>query len=836
MRLVSPAVRVEPGLLRAVRRLLPRDRADAGTEADVWNDPAVNGGNAVAMGFADSEVRRAYRHGFTREVELQDGVALALARWHDALDDVLRAEESVTLAELGRWSDRGERPALVMPNALAKAYESLRRMQATLAEDDAAGSRARMASVVAYVERLVQRVPEPCFDEHCPVGDALVRIWHHVHGDDPDALPPGVTPERLARLVGTPGPTRPFTVRQEGGELVVAHGSPTWPVVRGERGSPLTTLMAARGELAVGSSSSWTPVLSLDVAPARCSLPPRATLHVRTDRSARVFAPLVKPSWASAVGRDAYGLWATLEVGEAQQRFRWIPPGRFLMGSPEREQGRYDQEGPQHEVTITRGFWLGDTPCTQTMWQAITGENPSRFKSPGRPVEQVSWDDANALLDRLNAAHTRDSDGQFRLPSEAEWEYACRAGTTTSTYAGEPGISGTRNAPLLDRIAWYGGNSGVDFDLDDGIDSSDWPEKQYEHTRAGTREVAQKAPNIWGLFDMLGNVWEWCADDWLPPAYSRRRTAEDPVVAPNGGNRVNRGGSWSDFAVDARAACRDGDHRGNSNGHLGFRLARGQELRTRRLPTHTSIVLAHVRQWGHILKACAEDERDLLFLVHASREQNLELFMQRIRDFLEEECSRRHRVLTVERHADHTRARTQEDWERQFIRATRAGTRPLGFAIQRDAKRGALLFLVEDRGGPLRDLDEPAVRGLYQFLRDRLSGALATSGKSKPVRVVIPIERSDERSRLHEKLLTLLASVGRRGPLHVEPPLELHFPSQEDVEEHINADDVFRNIDGLTRERCLTVYREVAASPGRSLQELGDRLHEILFKWESDRL
>ncbi len=252
-------------------------------------------------------------------------------------------------------------------------------------------------------------------------------------------------------------------------------------------------------------------------------------------------------------------------------------------------------------------------------------------------------------------------------------------------------------------------------------------------------------------------------------------------------------------------------------------------------PTHTSVVLDRIRQWGHILKACAEDDRDLLFLVHASREQDLDVFMQRIRDFLEEECSRRHRVLTVEQQADHTRARTQEDWERQFIRATRAGTPPLGFAIQRDAKRGALLFLVEDRGGPLRDLDEPAVRGLHQFLRDRLSGALATSGKSKPVRVVIPIEQSDEKSRLHKELLTLLASVGRRGPLHVEPPLELHFPSQKDVEDHINADDVFRNIDGPTRERCLTVYREVAASPGRSLQELGDRLHEILFKWESDR-
>jgi len=148
-----------------------------------------------------------------------------------------------------------------------------------------------------------------------------------------------------------------------------------------------------------------------------------------SDDRAAIFLPERFPlRWASAWGEDEYGLWMRLELGEARQRFRWIAPGTFRMGSPADEPGRNGDEVP-HEVTLSEGYWLADTACTQALWQAVTGRNPSRFREqPGQPVEQVSWNEVQDFLAELNR---RLPGLEARLPSEAEWEYACRAGTTT---------------------------------------------------------------------------------------------------------------------------------------------------------------------------------------------------------------------------------------------------------------------------------------------------------------------------------------------------------------------------------------------------------------------
>jgi len=274
------------------------------------------------------------------------------------------------------------------------------------------------------------------------------------------------------------------------------------------------------------------------------------------------------PAWASAWGEDRFGPWAELQVGTASQRMRWIRPGTYLRGSPEDEAGRWDDEGPQHEVTLTRGFWLGDTPVTQALWEAVMGGNPSRFVDPQRPVERVSWNEARACCEALAA---RLPSLAPRLPTEAEWEYACRAGTSTATWVGDLELVGTNNAPQLDAIAWYGGNSGVDYDLDEAENSSGWRQKQHPHSRAGTRRVATRQASPWGLYDMLGNVLEWCEDGWESYAAA---PSVDPYVT-TGQPRVFRGGSWNDLARGVRAASRAHYDPGNRYGPLGFRLAGG---------------------------------------------------------------------------------------------------------------------------------------------------------------------------------------------------------------------------------------------------------------------
>ncbi len=301
------------------------------------------------------------------------------------------------------------------------------------------------------------------------------------------------------------------------------------------------------------------------------------SLELRRESGLTPLADGLPEPWAAEWGEDRYGVFQGFAVDGVVQRMRWVPPGTFTMGSPETEAGRWKDEGPQHEVVLSRGYWLADTPCTQALWQAVMGSNPSRFVSPERPVENVSWDDCQVFLAKLaGRVHGLGA----RLPTEAEWERACRAGTTQATWLGDLEILGKNNAPLLDPIAWYGGNCGVDFDLDNGHDITGelWKEKQYQQTKGGTHPVRFKQPNPWGLFDMLGNVLEWCSD-WFGKYGSEQ--AIDPTGPATGSYRGYRGGSWSSYARVVRAAGRDAGTPGYRFLDLGFRLARGQETSLR---------------------------------------------------------------------------------------------------------------------------------------------------------------------------------------------------------------------------------------------------------------
>jgi len=315
------------------------------------------------------------------------------------------------------------------------------------------------------------------------------------------------------------------------------------------------------------------------------------SIRVVSDQEGYQFDRLEKPSWAVDFGSDSYGLFATFEIKPVRQRMRWIPPGKFMMGSPEGKDFKRDDEGPQHEVIITRGYWMFDTPCTQGLWTALMGDNPSYFPDPERPVEQVSWEDAVGFSKKLNERLAKDYppnvnslvDGWdrllFRLPTEAEWEYACRAGTTGDTYAGDLDLKSREQtkSEILDSIAWYGGNSGHKYDLEKSVEMSWLKDLQAEEKRGGARKVSQKSPNPWGLYDMLGNVWEWC-QNWYGE-YPVERVV-DPTGPTQGSDRVLRGGSWYNRARDLRSACRRRLFPGDLRKFLGFRLLSSAYLAT----------------------------------------------------------------------------------------------------------------------------------------------------------------------------------------------------------------------------------------------------------------
>jgi formylglycine-generating enzyme required for sulfatase activity len=256
-------------------------------------------------------------------------------------------------------------------------------------------------------------------------------------------------------------------------------------------------------------------------------------------------------------------------------RFVLIPPGEFLMGSAEQDRerlleetkaseymapirwkraiDRIPSEGPQHRVRITRPFYLGKYEVTQAQWQAVIGSNPSQFKdAPSHPVEQVSWEDIQLFLEKLRVASTlrlpageSPSTGkrlQFALPTEVQWEYACRGGTKTF---------------------WYDGNT------EESLRESGWYRRNSD---SQTHPVGQLKANAWGLCDMHGNAWEWCAD-WYGEDYYGQSPLNDPSGPPKGSHRVIRGGSWYNTPWSCRSANRYAYAPDSRTNMLGFRLA-----------------------------------------------------------------------------------------------------------------------------------------------------------------------------------------------------------------------------------------------------------------------
>ncbi len=302
---------------------------------------------------------------------------------------------------------------------------------------------------------------------------------------------------------------------------------------------------------------------------------------------------------------EALGLEA--DQTDVACEFVLVPGGRFTMGStPEvleamvaarSVRSRLQDELPPHDVDVP-SFLMARTEVTKDLWRRLAGladlpNDPSFFaNADGRaPVEMVSWNQTRRWLEAINEAHGL----SLRLPTEAEWEYACRAGTETPIYNGPMTILGRCNCPELGEIAWYMGNCGVDYA--GAVNSTRWPQKQEDHRRAGVLPIAQKQANAFGLYDMLGNVMEWCQDhahasyegaptngsawlggDWIPGSPTNGPLSRDQSFVttrdgPDVPGRIRRGGSWRNFAYNTRSAMRSTRGPNFTDSNQGFRVA-----------------------------------------------------------------------------------------------------------------------------------------------------------------------------------------------------------------------------------------------------------------------
>ncbi len=523
------------GLLRDLRRLLGPQRADLVTELDVWQRPgaALHGGQ-LALSAADL-------------AQLRGRLARALVGEDPTLSaDTVQAAEA--LAQ--EWSQVnppearvGDRVALnlALRGLPAEAEDAawLDRLGGTLRSGvGPAGAPARAWAAVGH--RLAQSVPPERLLE--PAGEQLraVQIWSEQRQLVPDGQAlPDAAPERWA-------------VRQVGQQLIlepepeVLH--PDVPAAAHRPGSPVGWLLAKQTLVVVRDGQRGTPVplvegLSVHLAGAE-------TLSLDTGVETLTLGLVHRADdggW-ERMGRDRYGLWAEIHVkgakAEATQRFRWINPGRFMMGSPDKS--RRAAKGAQHEVHIHRGHWLADTPVTFALWRALGGRMPQDYSSgawhPLRPVEGVSWDAATDLLAAAGIVG-------LRLPLVDEWMYACRLGKL-DVYRASPVVAHKRNN--LSQIAWFAENS-----------------------LGMSHPVATRQASLWGLYDMLGNVWEWLAWSEL----------EDGLVSPgirnlpSGGGidvdqRLYAGGSWKSVSQVVDVSLMVADHRSHRNEAVGLRLAR----------------------------------------------------------------------------------------------------------------------------------------------------------------------------------------------------------------------------------------------------------------------
>ena len=601
--LLATAIRVEPGLLRAVRCLYSAHHADVGSEAAAWNHPDVQA--TVAAFYHRPEViedyRQKYRRLYAEQPQLCERAAQLIVAHHAHLSPSIGYEESKLYADL-------------VQQERLNAQQFFERVVKTLQQSN----HPLRPTLQSWVMRLAPRQHASMW-QHDELAAALAMIYlPKLQADEPVALPPGFDLSRVSWVLGQGHEMGEYVVRQRGRKLYIEASDQDVYSDLDVPGSRFARLHATAPFVGIQRLSDeefdqQSHALSLTHP---IPLPKLGRLYLRTDHDLLTIDSIQRPDWAQAIGCDEYGLWvswkddqrraywmidapglkarqgdlingldnpskghwqdaeqallelqngfekppwassfgtdahgiyADFEIRGITQRMRWILPGEFTMGSPEAEAEREDDE-TQHQVILTQSFWLADTACTQSLWEAVMGDNPSRFKGEERPVETVSWEDVQEFIKRLNQLIP---EGRFHLPSEAQWEYACRADTQTVFSFGD---QITPNLVNYDGSRPYaGGQKGLD--------------------RGETVDVKELPCNDWGLYQMHGNVWEWCQDRY---GDYEQGTVINPTGPDKGEVRVLRGGGWFVSGRDARSAQRYAISPDFRYVSYGFRLARGQ--------------------------------------------------------------------------------------------------------------------------------------------------------------------------------------------------------------------------------------------------------------------
>lgn len=630
--LLAPAIQVQPALLRAVRQRLPVSSADVGSEGRTWNHPRVKAA-WDAYRYADHECIAHYQEEFLKQPEsLQKMAGDMIRRYHAHLSPLIAMDERALIAKLCKKPDgEAERfmqrlPATIRATANAngtipkniKAFarrfsdrqspirwrdpvrsaiytEALQHELLSETIDDyppgfelnavsqmleseqsprrwqiwqrgmalvfTPGLGTKMGSPVGDIETSIGQIQIET-DRRRGQGDHPLRLnkephWTHIplpeqggltlKGDDHLRIEPLPHPDEIPSMGrDNEGLYLEF---QQGDEIQRKYWiSPSCRRNDNERDETLTQgHFPSAGKPADTGWELPSPRPLGDPLGVTGSAKTVDQEHTSPHNKPPTVFP---PPWASDWCEDRYGYRAGLRITGSRQGFRWLPPGKFIMGSPSTEQQRGIDE-VTHPVMISQGLWLADTACTQALWQIIMQANPSRFHGSDRPVESVSYD---LVKDFITALNKRVPGLDARLPTEAQWEYAYRAGTDTTFWFGDHIPAG---------FAHY------DASKHDGPDPPGlW--------QAETALVATLPPNPWGLYQMPGNVSEWCADWYGPYDIDDRHLAgikADPKGPAVGRSRVHRGGAWNDERKKLRAANRNWGYPFAAYDTVGFRLA-----------------------------------------------------------------------------------------------------------------------------------------------------------------------------------------------------------------------------------------------------------------------